>query len=97
MFVVTGEDAEGPVGEWLRVDEETKAAMEAKARRKIEKKKAKAAAKLAKAAGKAEPHRGHAEAAVGEATRWQAGFVRCSMPLRRTIVHDVKINALFKV
>ena len=67
VFVVTGEDAEGPIGEWLRVDEETKAAMEAKARRKIEKKKAKAAAKLAKAAGKAEPHRGHAEAAVGEA------------------------------
>jgi len=67
VFVVTGEDAEGPIGEWLRVDEETKAAMEAKARRKIEKKKAKAAAKLAKTAGKAEPHRGHAEAAVGEA------------------------------
>ena len=68
VFVVTGEDAEGPIGEWLRVDEETKAAMEAKARRKNEKKKAKAAAKLAKTAGKPhEPHRGHAEAAVGEA------------------------------
>ena len=67
VFVVTGEDAEGPIGEWLRVDEETKAKMEAEARRKMETKKAKAAAKLAKAARKAGPHRGHAEAAVGEA------------------------------
>ena len=66
VFVVTGEDAEGPVGEWLRVDEETKAAMEAKARRKMDAKKAKAAAKLAKASGEAGPHRSHAEAAVGE-------------------------------
>ena len=30
VFVVTGEDAEGPIGEWLRVNEETKAAVEAK-------------------------------------------------------------------
>ena len=67
VFVVTGEDAEGPVGEWLHVDEETKAAMEAKARRKMDAKKAKAAAKLAKASGEAGPTRSHAEAAVGEA------------------------------
>ena len=66
VFVVTGEDAEGPIGEWLRVDEETKAKMEAKARRKMETKRAKATAKLAKAARKSGAHRGHAEAAVGE-------------------------------
>lgn len=41
VFVVTGEDADGPTGKWLRVSEEEKTEMEAKALKKLEAKSTK--------------------------------------------------------